>query len=200
MRSVRERLKSEMPRIEAETVAAHRVLRHGQILDAAEAILLAHGYRGLTFSTLSERTGLARNTIYEYFASRDELIATLCERDLPVWTDRVRRAVAVESDPRAQLRAYVDAQLELVQEGRHRLALIVSEASLEPDARARIRAVHGSWLDLAASALRALGHQHPETGARLVQGLVDAATSLLEQGGEADEVRLEIHALLVRGV
>lgn len=191
---------SEMPRIQAETVVAHRALRQAQLLEAAEAILLADGYRGLTFSSLSQVTGLARNSIYDYFASRDDVIAALCERDLPLWTDRVTREVTAQTEPRAQLRAYVDAQLDLVQEGRHRLAQAVSEAPLEREVRARIRALHGVWLDQAVGCFRRLGHPHPEIAARLVQGLVDVATALLDRGADRRQVRSAIHGLLERGV
>ena len=64
-----------MPQIDAPTVAEHRAQQREALLDAAEAILLDAGHGALTFRALGERTGLARNSIYRYFGSRDDLIA-----------------------------------------------------------------------------------------------------------------------------
>ena len=48
---------------------------------------------------LGERTGLARNSIYRYFTSRDDLIAALCERDMPRWLEELEAAMAAATDP-----------------------------------------------------------------------------------------------------
>ena len=83
-----------MPQIDAPTVAEHRAQQREALLDAAEAILLEAGHSALTFRALGERTGLARNSIYRYFSSRDDLIAALCERDMPRWLEELEAAMA----------------------------------------------------------------------------------------------------------
>ncbi|WP_048600723.1 TetR/AcrR family transcriptional regulator [Rubeoparvulum massiliense] len=45
-----------------------------QIFDATEQLLLERGYSGLNFSVLSDRLHVGRSTLYEYFASKEELI------------------------------------------------------------------------------------------------------------------------------
>lgn len=175
-------------------------MRERQLLDAAERLLLEHGHRALTFTTLSHATGLARNSIYEYFPSKDELIAAVCERELSRWTGPVHEAVSAETDPRRQLRAYIDAQLDLAEQGRHRLAPALAGAPLGPDARQRIRGVHNTWLHLATDALSALGHPHPAIAASYIQALVEAATRGLDAGGEPTATRTTLHQLLDKGL
>jgi AcrR family transcriptional regulator len=190
----------EMPRIEAETIVAHRMLRERQLLDAAERLLLDNGHAALTFTALSHATGLARNSLYEYFESRDELIAAVCEREFSRWSAPVEAAVAAGVDPRDQLRAYVDAQLDLVQAGRHQLAVALVGATLTPQARERIRRVHDGWIGLATKALAQLGHPEPAVAAALVQSLVDGATRQLHAGGSPGAVRDALHGLLDGGL
>jgi AcrR family transcriptional regulator len=189
-----------VPRIEAETIVAHRMRRERQLLDAAERLLLEHGHSALTFTALSQATGLARNSLYEYFDSRDELIAAICERELLRWSAPVEAAVAAHADPADQLRAYVDVQLDLVQAGRHQLAVALVGATLTPEARKRIRGVHDAWLDLAAQALVALGHPEPVVTAGLIQSLIDGATRQLHAGADPDAVRAAVHDLLDGGL
>ena len=130
-----------MPQIDAPTVAEHRAQQREALLDAAEAILLADGHGALTFRALGARTGLARNSIYRYFASRDDLIAALCERDMPRWLEELEAAMAAADGPDARVAAFVSTQLRLVARGSHRMAELLGDAPLGPAVRARINAL-----------------------------------------------------------
>ena len=129
-----------MPQIDAPTVAEHRAQQREALLDAAEAILLADGHSALTFRALGARTGLARNSIYRYFSSRDDLIAALCERDMPRWLEDLEAAMAAADGPDERVAAFVSTQLRLVAQGSHRMAELLGDAPLGPPcARASTR-------------------------------------------------------------
>ena len=145
-----------MPQIDAPTVAEHRAQQREALLDAAEAILLADGHGALTFRALGERTGLARNSIYRYFTSRDDLIAALCERDMPRWLEELETAMAAADGRDARIAAFVSTQLRLVAQGSHRMAELLGDAPLGPAVRARIDAL----------AYRPAALLEPELGAR----------------------------------
>src|ERR1700684_2284193 len=51
-----------------------------QILDAAQARLLAGGYDGMSVAAIARDLGLAANTIYWYFGSKDALLAAVARR------------------------------------------------------------------------------------------------------------------------
>jgi len=174
-----------MPQIDAPTVAEHRAQQREALLDGAEQILLAEGHSALTFGHLGERTGLARNSIYRYFGSRDELIAALCERDMPRWLDELRAAMDAAPDPDARIAAYVSIQLRLVVAGAHRLAQLLGDAPLGPAVRARINALAYR----PAALLEAELHGDPDArlAAQLVQGVVNAGVRLLHSAS-IDEV------------
>ncbi|MCP9625060.1 TetR/AcrR family transcriptional regulator [Nocardia otitidiscaviarum] len=55
-------------------------VRRRQILDATAELLLADGYDALTMSKAAARAGVAKGTIYLYFASKQELLAALQSR------------------------------------------------------------------------------------------------------------------------
>jgi AcrR family transcriptional regulator len=169
-----------MPRIEAPTVAEHRVRQEAALVDAAEALLRDGGWNALTFAALGQATGLARSSVYEYFGTRSEIALAICERAFPRWRARTAEAVGAEREPLGQVAAYVRAQLDLVSAGEHRLAQELARAPLDAAARRRIGTLHGSWLDLLDAPLTALGAAQPRRVAGLVQGVVEAATRQLE--------------------
>jgi AcrR family transcriptional regulator len=187
-----------MPRIDADTVVEHRAQQHDAILDAAEELLLADGYEGLSFRLLGERAGLARNSVYRYFTSTDDVVAALCERDMPRWLMLIEAAMATAPDLAGKTTAFVATQLELVVGGHHRLAGVLQEAPLGPGARARINALAYQPATLLEEELRSAGHAQPEVTAQLVQGLVGAAVRMLHAGREPAEVTAETAQTAVR--
>lgn len=180
-----------MPRIDADTVAEHRSNQHDALLDAAESVLLEDGYEALNFRVLGERTGIARNSVYRYFTSSDDVVAALCERDMPRWLLEIEAAMAAAPDLASRTGAYVKTQLELVAGGHHRLATVLQEAPLGPGARARINALAYAPTSVLEEELRAQGHPQPDVTAQLVQGLVGAAVRMYHSGRSMDEVVAE---------
>ena len=174
-----------MPQIDAPTVAEHRAQQRESLLDPAEAILLEAGHRALTFRALGERTGLAHNSIYGYFSSRDDLIAAPCERDMPRWLEELEAAMAAAEGQDARVAAFVSTQLRLVAHGSHRMAQLLGDAPLGPAVRARINALA---YRPAALLEPELGPEQPKLVAQLVQGVVNAGVRLLHGAGTLAEV------------
>ncbi|MGY3339028.1 AcrR family transcriptional regulator [Streptomyces filamentosus] len=175
-----------MPRIRAASVAEHRTMQRGALLDAARSLLSEGGTEALTFPALAERTGLARSSVYEYFRSRAAVVEELCAVDFPVWAAEVELAMADADTPEAKVAAYVRKQLDLVGDRRHRAVVAISAGELDDGAREKIRAAHGGLVTMVVEALAALGTPEPRLGAMLLQGVVDAAVRRIELGAAED--------------
>jgi AcrR family transcriptional regulator len=171
-----------MPRIRAASVAEHRTMQRGALLDAARALLTEGGTDALTFPALAERTGLARSSVYEYFRSRGAVVEELCAVDFPVWAAEVETAMQDADTPGGKIEAYVRTQLTLVGDRRHRAVVAISAGELDAGAREKIRAAHGGLVVMVVAALSALGHPEPRLTAMLLQGVVDAAVRRIELG------------------
>lgn len=167
-----------MPQIDAPTVAEHRANQMSALLDAAEEVLLADGYDGLTFGAIGIRAGLARNSVYRYFESRDDVVAAVCERELPQWLSTITTAMDAEKALPGRVDAFVRTQFGLVSAGRHRLARVLQSAPLGPDVRRRINALAYEPAVLLQVELERHGDPAPELTAMLVQGLVNAAVRM----------------------
>src|SRR5207253_7362858 len=91
---IKGRYAGRMPRIEAPTVAEHRNRQRAALLRAAEELLVEEGYAALRFSAVARRAGLARSSVYEYFTSKDDLVAAVWEDVLPRWLEQIGQRMA----------------------------------------------------------------------------------------------------------
>src|SRR5688572_27002833 len=85
-----------------------------RILAAAERIFARHGFFAAKVSDVAKEAGVADGTIYLYFKSKDDLLISLFERRMQQVNSTLRTAIESEKSPRAQLRAFVTAYLQLV--------------------------------------------------------------------------------------
>jgi AcrR family transcriptional regulator len=156
----------------------------GVILEAAARVFERRGYHGATTNRIAEHAGVSVGSLYEYFPSKESLLAALVHEHL----DQGRRlfdafAAGVADGalpPLAMLtRRYVDAIIELhaVAPGLHRV--LFEETRLHP----RLRQAMDEFEDEMVAATEAFLHIHPEvavedkaTAARIVVQVIESLT------------------------
>jgi TetR/AcrR family transcriptional regulator, repressor for uid operon len=79
-----------------------------RILDAALEEFRAHGFRGSGIAAICKAAGVSAGHLYHYFASKEEIVAAIVERDRARIREQIGRLLA-EDDP---LSAIVSALLE----------------------------------------------------------------------------------------
>ena len=80
-------------------------LRKSEILAAAKDLFLSDGYEAFTTRKLAARVGLSQTGLYVYFASKEELLDTLCRQSFVALGEDFRRAVAGAGEGVSRLRA-----------------------------------------------------------------------------------------------
>ena len=58
----------------------HGELRVVALLDAADAVIVEHGYGGATMTLIAERAGSSIGTVYQYFSDKDAIVYALSAR------------------------------------------------------------------------------------------------------------------------
>lgn len=167
-----------VPRISEPTVAANRARRLGELLAAARELVLEQGPEAVSVAEVARRVGLSRPALYEYFSSREELLAAILDQELPRFQADLAHAVAAAGSLPEKVEAHVRTQLQLAADDGHAAAAIAVHAVGEP-ALGRIRTAHQRVLEPLTMALGGAGVDDPELRAHLVQGIVDAAVALL---------------------
>ncbi len=177
-----------MPRITAPTVAEHRTRQREALLAAATELLVAHGAGAVTPGAVGAAAGLARPSVYQYFASGADLLAAVVEESFPRANAELRTALDRVSDPGDRLDIYVRETLRLARDGAHRAVAALTAAPLPDQCRARLAELHREQAAPLFEALRDLGVPEPVLTAQLLGGALRAAMAALDAGATFDAV------------
>lgn len=93
----------------AATVAAHKDRTRARILQTAAALLTERGAAGLAMTTLARRAGVARATLYNYFADAERVLEALVDAEVTAFLHDLDQQLSRTTGPDEQLRATVDA-------------------------------------------------------------------------------------------
>jgi AcrR family transcriptional regulator len=84
-----------------------------RLLDAAGELFYAEGIHTVGIDRVIERAGVAKASLYNTFGSKEELVRAYLESRHGRTIDRLTRAVAAQTEPRARLLAVFDTQSDL---------------------------------------------------------------------------------------
>ncbi|MFB7914533.1 TetR/AcrR family transcriptional regulator [Streptomyces sp. NPDC056061] len=87
---------------------ATRLAHRERLLDAARALLAEGGYAAASISALADRAGVATGSVYNHFASKQELLAAVFRHVAGHELAAVRTAVGARTGAAEQLRALVE--------------------------------------------------------------------------------------------
>jgi AcrR family transcriptional regulator len=160
-----------VPRIQAPTVAEHRARQRRAILDAAFAHLAEKG-EAPSLADVGARTGLARSSVYEYFSSRDDLMAGVVADVFPAWATRITESVDAAPTPGERVWAYVKANMELFAGSEQAVARALTNVVDPAVLAAPMTRFHQSLREPLLAALRAHGETQPEVMADIIGSMV----------------------------
>lgn len=86
-----------------------KAFRREEILEAAHELLSETGYEVFAMAPLARRAGLAKGTLYLYFATREEVLLALCTRYVDQWVERILLVLAEPVSDTAYAEAFFDA-------------------------------------------------------------------------------------------
>ncbi len=154
-----------MPRIDAPTVAEHRLRRHAAVVAAARDLLTHGGPSAVTPAAVAAQIGLGRSSVYEYFASSAELLAAAVEDAAREATERLDAAVDDSASPRDRIRSYAREAVAVAAAG-HGPVDLPSATDLPEACRARLAEIHARLNEPLRRAVEDLGAPSPEARRR----------------------------------
>lgn len=86
-------------------------LEHQTLMEKTEKLLLEQGYGGFNFSILSKHLNIGRSTLYEYYASKDELVAEYMTELMANYTKELT-LITEESDAETQLTQLIQLMIK----------------------------------------------------------------------------------------
>jgi AcrR family transcriptional regulator len=199
-----------MPRIRASSIDEHKELTRQSILSEAKSLIEESGSAEISLGDLTAAAGIGRTTFYEYFADRDDVIASIVEEELPAV---VQKLIEDASSPlnKERLVQLVDATVRFVVENPVLGLILHTEVPrLGPTAQQRIRAAHsglsGEMADIYYAGVRegSLRELDAELAGRLIQDtIMSAAKTIIASPApavRAEEVVRDLREFLLSGL
>lgn len=123
-----------------------RLEREALILQAAEEMLVEKGYHETSMEEIAVRVGISKGTIYGHFASKEDLVIALVERDMRTFLEGIDPVIEHHSTPRTRLEALLRyIMTDLLQKQVYLFSSVAHSLNLkcqEPEREARL---HGLW-------------------------------------------------------
>lgn len=88
--------------------------RRTEIRDKARHIFMRHGYRKTTLEDIGKACGIGKAALYRYFASKEDLFATVVRAESATMLSQIRAAVRKADSPRAMLAAMLRARFKFI--------------------------------------------------------------------------------------
>jgi AcrR family transcriptional regulator len=188
-----------MPKISAPTVAEHRAAQRAALMAAASGLIAEQGVAAVTPRAVCERAGLARSSFYDYFPSKDDLLAAIAIQAFEEWAAELDAVIAAAPPGRARLHAYVEATIRMAADGKHDLATELQQAELSPKSLDAVMEMHDTLIAPLQHVLLDLGLPEDRALLTLVRGVISAGMQLVAHGATVDDTIGSVTALLDRG-
>jgi len=191
-----------MPKIEAENIAEHIRIQTNRILNAASECFREQGYRGTDMGRIAHSVGLARNSLYRYYASKDHILVACMQRDMAPFVERARHLGKDYPDPHERIAAWLDLQIDLGTGACDRTMNLIGDVrEVSPFLQREIALLHAPFneaLDATvASLLKGSGREVRLVG-RMITSLVRSACGEIIRGGDRDAIVRELKGSVSR--
>lgn len=165
-------------------------MRRQQLISAAMELALDQGAQAVSVAAVAAKAGLARSSIYEYFASSADLIADLVIEELDYYCMRLGEAIKDATDPFEKLELWIDEGLRYVQDGRHMLVKSLNTVATPDFRKEEIALGHRKLIAPLREALAATGIKDLASASAFISSVTDAASVRIEAGNDAElEIR-----------
>lgn len=156
-----------------------------QLVDAAEQILRSGKPDALTAAAVTSSVGIARNSIYRYVDSVDDLRGLVLARHLPAWLDAVDNELSSTADPTNRIAVWVRANVEQAARSGHGWLMGLGQTTVPSEATMKVmETAHAVMRDSLAEAWGELVEDRETVmvAAGLTRGILEAGFKQLDAG------------------
>ena len=158
-----------------------------QLVDASEQILRSGKPDALTASAVSSAVGIARNSIYRYVDSVDDLRGLVLARHLPAWLDAVESELSSVGDPAERIAVWVRANVEQAARSGHGWLMGLGQTTVPSEATIKVmETAHAIMRDVLAEAWGQLvdDRETAMVGSAMIRGILESGFKQLDAGRE----------------
>jgi AcrR family transcriptional regulator len=164
-----------------------------RLIDTAAALFYERGLPNVGINEVTDTAGVARMTLYNNFASKEDLALAAFERQAKLRRELIEKCLGASATPEDQLLAMFDVAEKLAAQPKFRGCAFINVAVQDPDPKCRMHELvraHKDWIrarfrDIAERAKR----KRPEVLAQQFLALWDGAIVEAFIQGSTESVR-----------
>jgi len=169
-----------MPRIAAANIDEHVRIQNARLTVAAKRLFARQGFASTDMGQIAAAIGLARNSLYRYYPSKEHILLACIREDMAPHLKRLATLTDDYPNPQQRIMAWLDMQFEHATGPKHatmELMAEVRDASVKFSSE--VQEMHAAPNKVLAGALTELSddHANPETLTAMIGGMVLAATT-----------------------
>ncbi|MBP3222711.1 MAG: TetR/AcrR family transcriptional regulator [Actinomycetaceae bacterium] len=173
-----------MPKINAPTVREHHENIKKALVKATEEILRNEGPYALSAARVAKEAGIARNSIYRYVESVDDLKMLVMEDFIPQWHEKIFSSINTHDDPAKRLISFAIATIEETHNNSHTWLMNImrthtgktekkkEESSRRKIAHSHVSDIHKTIENFITQQFIAMGAEHPHIWSSFVKSLM----------------------------
>jgi AcrR family transcriptional regulator len=196
-----------MPKIAAANIEEHVRQQTGRLLNAALELFSQHGYRGTDMGDIAQAMGLARNSLYRYYPSKDHILVAVMQRDMVPYVERIDALEQSHPEPSARIDAWLDLQMELATGPCHATMKMLGDMrESSRELRREIGALHEPARRVLKGAVASLlkgSGRDPQLVSAMIAQMVQAAGTLAmgsdDVAGVGRELKRSVRSVLGTG-
>jgi len=170
------------------------------ILLATQSIIASEGVDAATLPRIATACNLSRPAIYQYFASREHILAELVINEIADLSNDLDAHLAQIEEPLEQARVWIHYSLAYLASAEHRVVSQISISILPDDSRGMLNAMHGHFMTSLITPLAKIGVSDPVRTARLIYASIAEAAKRIDGGSAFENEAAILEQFVIGGV
>jgi AcrR family transcriptional regulator len=177
------------------------------MFDAARDLIAEFGYSEMSHADITAAVGIGRTTFYEHFASKEDLLVAMVNRDLPDVTTEIVADVDPDLPPAERLAQLAMKMVQFVGTDHMGLILHTEVPRLSPEAQKAISQAHEGLASEFANVYRSgvmsgvFRSYPPRLAGRMIEQMIMTGGKVVmdsdDPQGQVDEIARDTASLLV---
>lgn len=170
------------------------------ILNVTQAIIAKEGVEAATMPRIASESKLSRPAIYQYFSSREHILAELVINEIADLSNDLDGHLAKIVDPLEQTRIWIHYSLGYLASAEHRVISQISMRILPEESRGMLNAMHGHFMTSLINPLTRLGVADASRTAQLIFASISEAAKRIDGGSAYVHEAAILERFVIAGV
>jgi AcrR family transcriptional regulator len=170
------------------------------ILKATQHLISTHGVEAVTMPQIAKASNLSRPAVYQYFSSREHILAELVINEIADLSNDLDGHLAGIEDPLEQTRIWIHYSLGYLASAEHRVISQISIRVLPEESRGMLNAMHGHFMTSLIDPLTQLGVDDASRTAQLIFASISEAAKRIDGGSAYEHEAAILERFVIAGI